>query len=104
MARFSRTRISRTVVSAVVIAIAIGAAFQFHRVRNSTAITPPLQMSVSNNGGAITLAPAAKPPAIAPISTAINPLVSQTPDSNKSPVVAAQAKAINRHSLPKTHR
>jgi hypothetical protein len=91
MARtFSRTRTSRTVVSAVVIIITIGAAFQFHRLKNSKAqtasLTPPLQMSVSPSP-AVTISrptvPAAAPSPGISATPAVKPLVTQTPDPTK---------------------
>jgi LysM repeat protein len=96
MARFSRSRTSRTVVSVVVIAITVGAAFQFHRVRKSDAITPPpLQMSVEQSGGAITLvknpqSAAAPTPGnliAPPTAPVINTLITQTPDQTHKQAV-----------------
>src|SRR5208282_3954905 len=89
MARFSRTRTSRSVVSITVIAIAIGAAFQFHRLHNSSGITapaPPLQMSVNTPGStaAVKQTPVAVPQTqIEPLAPAVAPLVTQTPDPKR---------------------
>ena len=103
MARFSRNRTSRTVVSAVVIAITIGAAYQFHRIRKSEAKNtlppPPLGMSVMQTGEPITLIkPAVHTPVPTPaIATppAVTTLVTQTPDLNKpSPLLQSSQNAV----------
>jgi LysM repeat protein len=82
MPRFSRNPVSRTVVSITVIAIAIGAAYQFHRLRISKASPPPLTMSV------VTPVPVVSTPVkplveIKPPVPVITPLVTQTPDPTK---------------------
>ncbi len=109
MARFSRTRTSRTVVSIVVVAITIGAAFQFHRLKKSSAEAPPLQMSVATGNSTVS---SAKPvaagsgaPAIATVQTlgqtpgqtvgqasgqnTVSTLVTQTPDPNRPQTLTA---------------
>ncbi len=87
MPRFSRNPVSRTVVSVTVIAIAIGAAFQFHRIHNSSAVTPPpLTMSVIQTTAAPVakdLSPTKPTAEIKPATPAIKPLISQTPDPTK---------------------
>jgi LysM repeat protein len=97
MARFSRSRTSRTVVSVVVVAITIGAAFQFHRLRKSGAQVPPLEISAGQPSAITTVAKPAPAPTIAQSqSPAIAPLVTQTPDPSKPvqiPSMMAQAPA-----------
>jgi LysM repeat protein len=91
VARFSRTRTSRTIVTVVVAAVTIGAAYQFHQLKKSNASPPPLQMSVGQTGGAVTLDPhpggtvsTTAKPAPAPPTPAISPLVTTTPDGRQT--------------------
>jgi lipoprotein-anchoring transpeptidase ErfK/SrfK len=92
MPRFSRNPVSRTVVSLTVIAIAIGAAYQFHHLHHSIAAPPPLTMSVAPNPVLTppVLTPVVKDPVpvkpqteIKPTTPVIKPLVTQTPDPTK---------------------
>ena len=85
MARFSRHRVSRTVVSIVVFAIAVGAAYQFHRLKKSEAAPPPLGMSVSTaSGNAVTIKPSAPVPVIKPSEPSPGTLITRTPESPRS--------------------
>lgn len=91
MARSRRTRASRAILAFVVIAIAIGAVFQFHRIKNAAAAPAKSQATVPPPlpGMGTTIAtppkPAVAPAAAAPSFPAITPLVSQTPASSAAP-------------------
>jgi len=86
--RFSKYPFSRTVVSALVVAVAAGAAYEFHRQKTSNASVPPLQMSVASSTVSGPIANASAPippkptiaatPAVAP--PAPGPLITQTPE------------------------
>ncbi len=105
MPRFSRRRFSRTVVSATVIAVAIGAALQFHHLRSISATTPP-PLQVSMNApvapSAVKESTPLKPkPDIQPAAFVMKPLVTQTPDPTRpEPAVSSQLLAMASSQQP----
>jgi len=94
MARFSRSRTSRTLVSIIVLAITVGAAFQFRRLKKVDAQTPPLQMPVAQPVQPAVLVKTKQLPATPAIAVtpAVKTLVTQTPDANKPSQGFAQTK------------
>ncbi len=103
MSRFSRRRVSRTVVSVTVIAVAIGAALQFHHLRSSNAVTPPLQMSLPQQSNAITVTKdpvAIKPVDLKPAPPALKTLVTQTPDPTKPQGNSTPQQALSSPKQP----
>jgi LysM repeat protein len=81
MARVSRSRTNRTVIFIVVMAITVGAALQFRRLKKANAEVPPLQMSVAPVSTVVTTV--VKPAPAVSQPPAFKPLVTQTPDPTK---------------------
>jgi LysM repeat protein len=80
--RILRHRVSRIVVTAVVLAITVGSAIQLRKLRSANAVAPPLQMSMeSTTGGVVTAAkPTISPPPPKTATPAVPaPLITQTP-------------------------